>query len=485
MKEYILASRPKTLIAAIMPLCISFSFFYTDHLIDSGSIILLLLMFLSSLGIQIATNYYNDAYDDLNGFDEKRVGPARMSATKQLSGKNLIKAANIILIFSFLLALPLAYTGGFYFSLLGILSLYLAYGYSAGFLPLAQNGLGEIFTFLFFGLFAVNGSFYILSSKIDPSLFLISIQYSFFITLIITMNNLRDINTDRESGKKTLATKIGYQRYTQLIYLMTALPFIMIIKIQNLTLLIDLPLYLFFCYLIHAKKVKKAFTVSCIGLVVISISMILDFVCLPKELSFQCHQLVKDIKKADLPIYKIKLHSNDPKESALFLIKLFNQFEFQARLDFNSKWKLEEVLQLFKRLNGHHKRIEYIEDPIPFNIAKWEKLKQEQVPLAIDHHFNQTGEVPSFVENVIYRPYFSSHWEEELQNKKIIVTQNFSHAWNYYSSLIYAQDYPNQTHGLYPSSEIQYNKKGNLFNIDMSLFEQLNNKMNELQWQIF
>ena len=278
MNKYIIASRPKTLIAAIMPLCISSSFFYTNHQADLKSVTLITLMLLSSLGIQIATNYYNDAYDDLNGFDEKRIGPARMSATKQLSGKDLIRIANIILVFSFLVALPLAYIGGFYFSLLGLLSLYLAYGYSAGFLPLAQNGLGEIFTFLFFGLFAVNGSFYILSNSIDSSLFWISIQYSFFITLIITMNNLRDIETDQESGKKTLATKIGYQRYTQLIYFMTALPFILIMKVSNLTLLIDLPLYLFFCYLIHSKKIQKAFTISCIGLVVVSISIILDFV---------------------------------------------------------------------------------------------------------------------------------------------------------------------------------------------------------------
>ena len=159
MNPWILAARPRTLGAAIIPvlagsaLAISVSAF--DPLVSA-------LILACAVLIQIATNFFNDAIDHVKGADTAgRLGPIRVTSTGLLPARQVMTGAVLIIALAALLAIPLVLRGGGIILLIGILSLFFAYAYTGGPLPLAYLGLGEIFVILFFGLIAVAGTFYL------------------------------------------------------------------------------------------------------------------------------------------------------------------------------------------------------------------------------------------------------------------------------------------------------------------------------------
>ncbi|MEM0896360.1 MAG: 1,4-dihydroxy-2-naphthoate octaprenyltransferase [Verrucomicrobiota bacterium] len=207
-RAWILATRPKTLPAAIVPVwagaVLSFRL--------SGAIDWFLLTFtvLSALSIQIATNFFNDVIDFRKGTDTaKRVGPTRAAASGLIHEKAMMLGGITMLFIAVALGTPLVAAGGWPILLIGVVSLFLSYGYTGGPFPLAYRGMGEAFVVVFFGLIAVGGSVLVQTGHWPWSSVLLGLQVGLYSTVLIAVNNLRDVEEDRASGKKTLAVKLG------------------------------------------------------------------------------------------------------------------------------------------------------------------------------------------------------------------------------------------------------------------------------------
>ena len=207
MNPWILAARPRTLGAALIPvvaggaLAISISAF--DPLVSA-------LILASAVLIQIATNFFNDALDHVKGADTAgRLGPTRVTSAGLLPARRVITGAFLTLALAALFALPLVLRGGGIILLVGLLSLLFAYAYTGGPFPLAYLGLGEIFVILFFGLIAVAGTFYLNTLAFSVAAILAGLQIGLHSSVLLAVNNLRDLETDRAANKKTLAARFG------------------------------------------------------------------------------------------------------------------------------------------------------------------------------------------------------------------------------------------------------------------------------------
>jgi len=204
---WILASRPKTLLAAVVPvmvgsaLAISMKKFFLPY-----SIIALLC----SMLIQIGTNFTNDLYDYLKGSDTiQRKGPRRVLASGLISVKEMKLAIILVFGLTFLLGLYLVFSVGILILWVGIFSIFAGIIYTAGPFPLAYNGLGDVFVFIFFGIIGTMGTFYLHTKEISFIAFLLSIPVGALITNILVVNNFRDIEEDRAANKRTLAVILG------------------------------------------------------------------------------------------------------------------------------------------------------------------------------------------------------------------------------------------------------------------------------------
>jgi len=207
LQSWLLASRPKTLLAAVVPvmvgsaLAISMKKFYLPY-----SIVALLC----SILIQIGTNFTNDLYDYLKGSDTiKRKGPRRVLATGLISVSEMRLAIILVFGLTFVLGLYLVYSSGILILWVGILSIFAGIIYTAGPFPLAYNGLGDLFVFIFFGIVGTMGTYYVQTQEISFLAFLVSIPVGALITNILIVNNYRDIEEDREANKRTLAVILG------------------------------------------------------------------------------------------------------------------------------------------------------------------------------------------------------------------------------------------------------------------------------------
>lgn len=211
MKYFILAARPKTLLAGVIPPLVAYAYYTSNE--RSDATLYLILAVLGALFIQLATNFFNDVIDHQKGADTKRVGPTRVTASGLVEMKTVKSWAIICVTLGALCGVPLIIRGGWPFLLLGIVSLYLTYGYTGGKASLAYRGLGELFVFLFFGLFSVMGSYYLFSLEVTFPSFVLASQFGLLATTFICVNNLRDRETDIEVGKMTLATRWEVRSY--------------------------------------------------------------------------------------------------------------------------------------------------------------------------------------------------------------------------------------------------------------------------------
>jgi len=166
---------------------------------------------LSTVCIQVATNFFNDALDFKKGADTAaRLGPARVTAAGLIPPKKVVLMGLLALLVACLLALPLISARGWPILAIGLPSLYFAWGYTGGPLPLAYRGLGEIFVLLFFGLVAVAGTVFVNTGQwFWPHSLLLGFQVGSLSTALIAINNLRDHQEDRQTGKHTLAVRFG------------------------------------------------------------------------------------------------------------------------------------------------------------------------------------------------------------------------------------------------------------------------------------
>lgn len=229
MKHFILATRPKTLLAGIIPPLMSFSYFTTQF--QERPWLLLLCCLLSALGIQIATNLFNDLIDFKKGADTFRHGPIRVTASGLVPEATVRLWAFLSLGVATIFSLPLIQAGGTWILIPGLMSLYLTYGYTGGPFPLAYIGLGEIFVFLFFGLFSVVGSYYLFAGEITQNILVLACLYGLLTTTLICVNNLRDREQDAKVNKKTLATRMPEITYKLLSELTIFGPYLLVLML--------------------------------------------------------------------------------------------------------------------------------------------------------------------------------------------------------------------------------------------------------------
>lgn len=205
---WILAARPKTLSASLVPIISAVGLARGTGYNIQWSIVVLAL--LASFCIQIGTNLVNDAMDFKKGADnEKRIGPIRVTQQGLFSFKQVMLAASLFFLLAACLGLPLVIHGGWPIFAIGVVSILMGYAYTSGPMPLAYHGLGDFFVIIFFGLVAVGGLFYLLTGIYNTAAFIVGLQIGFLSTVLIAINNLRDVHTDVLVNKKTLAVRLG------------------------------------------------------------------------------------------------------------------------------------------------------------------------------------------------------------------------------------------------------------------------------------
>lgn len=212
MRHWLLAARPKTLPAAIVPVWVGSLPAVGGEVAGVGFDPLLFASTLvSCLFIQIATNLFNDAIDSRKGADtERRLGPVRVTASGLLPARIVLLGALACCVLAALAATPIIRERGWPIVVIGLISLIMAFAYTGGPFPLAYRGMGELFVILFFGWVAVMGAWFVQSGRgPGPVQWVTGLQAGLFSSVLIAINNLRDIEEDRRSLKRTLAVRWG------------------------------------------------------------------------------------------------------------------------------------------------------------------------------------------------------------------------------------------------------------------------------------
>lgn len=207
-RAWILAARPATLPAAVVPVIVGAAVALSDGAKFRGVVFIMTLI--CALLIQIGTNFANDYSDFARGADtEARLGPVRVTQSGLIDERSIKRGIIVAFGLAVLIGAYLVYVGGWPIAVIGILSVLSGLAYTGGPYPLGYHGLGDIFVFIFFGVIAVTGTAYLQSGHWSPLPLLLSIPIGLLVTNILTVNNLRDRQTDIAAGKRTLATRIG------------------------------------------------------------------------------------------------------------------------------------------------------------------------------------------------------------------------------------------------------------------------------------
>jgi len=219
-QAWILAARPKTLPAAVGPILVGAALALADGVFQWGPALAALLC---ALLLQIGSNFANDYFDFFKGADtSERLGPTRATAAGLLTPDAMRWGMIVIFGVAVLVGLYLIWVGGWPIFLAGVAALIAAIAYTGGPFPFGYYGLGDLFVFIFFGLVAVCGTYYVQAHTLPTTVILAAVPPGLLITAILVVNNLRDIETDRRANKRTLAVRLG-RRGTQIEYLLLLL----------------------------------------------------------------------------------------------------------------------------------------------------------------------------------------------------------------------------------------------------------------------
>src|SRR5579875_960856 len=203
LRGWYLAARPHTLPAAVVPVLVGTALAIADR---HFNLPVALATLLASLLIQIGTNFANDYYDFHKGADtEERLGPMRVTASGVFTPAQVAKATAITFALALVVGLYLVWAGGVPILLIGLFSILSGIAYTGGPYPLGYNGLGDVFVFVFFGLVAVMGTYFLQAGTVTLGAFMAAVPVGLLCTNILIVNNLPDIDTDRAAGKRTLA----------------------------------------------------------------------------------------------------------------------------------------------------------------------------------------------------------------------------------------------------------------------------------------
>ena len=205
-----IAARPHTLWAAVVPVLVGSGLAWGEgvYRLDAFGAALL-----GAVAIQIAANFVNDIFDARKGADtEARIGPTRVVASGLLSERSVWSGTLLVVAVAVAAGAYLIAIAGWVIAAIGISSLLAMLGYVGGPKPYGYFGLGEAFVFVFFGLVATVGARYVHDMEAPIDAWLLSLPIGFLITAILVANNVRDIDTDRDAGKNTLAVYLGRDR---------------------------------------------------------------------------------------------------------------------------------------------------------------------------------------------------------------------------------------------------------------------------------
>ena len=214
--RWVLGARPRTLPAAVVPVVVGTAAAVGergDGIVwwRAGAAMVV------AVAIQVGTNYVNDYADGERGTDDRRVGPVRLVASGLAPASAVKKAAALAGLVAAVAGLALAAAVGPEVVAVGLASFAAGYFYTGGPRPYGYDGLGEVFVFVFFGVVATVGSTYVQLDRVTGLAFAASVPVGLLATALLVVNNLRDIPTDAESGKRTLAVRLG-DRPTRALY---------------------------------------------------------------------------------------------------------------------------------------------------------------------------------------------------------------------------------------------------------------------------
>jgi 1,4-dihydroxy-2-naphthoate polyprenyltransferase len=204
MNKWILGARPRTLPAAFAPVVVA-----TALAGEDSSLIAALLALFVSLALQIGVNYANDYSDGVRGTDNDRVGPIRITASGLATPQSVKRAAFLSFFLAAGAGLALAAMASWWLIAVGAAAILAAWGYTGGKNPYGYLGLGELFVFIFFGVVATVGTYFIQTGEITLDSLLVSIPMGTFSCALLAINNIRDRALDLPAGKKTLAVRMG------------------------------------------------------------------------------------------------------------------------------------------------------------------------------------------------------------------------------------------------------------------------------------
>ena len=264
MKHWIQAARLRTLPLSVSGIIVGSAYAYYQGFSDWRIVVLALL---TTLGLQVLSNYANDYGDGVKGTDANRIGEKRLVASGVITAEQMKKAVIITAVLTFIIALLLIYIAfgkenfalSLIFILLGIGSIGAAIKYTVGKSAYGYSGFGDLFVFIFFGLVSVIGSNFLFTHFIDWKLFLPATAIGLLSVAVLNLNNMRDIENDKIAGKNTLVVKMGLKwakKYHEIILaigMLSFMVFLMLIKTSLLpVLLINIPI------IMNMNKVNKS-----------------------------------------------------------------------------------------------------------------------------------------------------------------------------------------------------------------------------------
>lgn len=229
MNVWVEAARPRTLPAAVVPVAVGTLAAVAPADVDVLRAGLALLV---ALALQVAVNLANDLFDGLAGIDtDERIGPRRVVAAGLVAPRTMRGALIITLAVAALAGLALAVLVDLRLIAVGAVAVLATLGYSGGARPYASRALGEVVVFVFFGLVATVGSAYVQTGSVTLVAVLASLPVGLLAVALLMINNVRDVDTDTATGKRTLAVRIGARRYGHAYGLVMVVPFLLLVPV--------------------------------------------------------------------------------------------------------------------------------------------------------------------------------------------------------------------------------------------------------------
>ncbi|CAB4567493.1 MAG: 1,4-dihydroxy-2-naphthoate polyprenyltransferase [Actinobacteria bacterium] len=204
MNKWVLGARVRTLPAAIAPVVVASSLAGSEF--NWFRAVLALTV---GIWLQVGVNFANDYSDGIKGTDDDRVGPIRLVASGLASANSVKRAALVSFLIASIAGLWLSLLTSLVLIPIGIICIAAAWGYTGGKNPYGYRGFGEISVFIFFGIVATVGSFYVQTEKITLMSFIVAIPMGALSCAILTVNNIRDLDKDKVAGKRTFAVRVG------------------------------------------------------------------------------------------------------------------------------------------------------------------------------------------------------------------------------------------------------------------------------------